>query len=183
MKTWTTVCAHVEPDSNTPTRGAGIRQRLRLALPAVPPEPFQLVSHNLRLKCAGRLRSSKRQIATPGAVGPGDRTQRPDPVGRRVDHLESLCVPIRATLRGHPRPHSFTGQRIADENHPALVVRHAATAVRGRSGDQRQIHCIVAGAGHWRRSSPSLCSASSPARVNRRCPVACHREPRAAVTS
>ncbi len=25
--------------------------------------------------------------------------------------------------------------------------------------------CIVAGAGHWRRSSPSLCSASSPARV------------------
>ncbi|PHO48802.1 hypothetical protein B6F22_14540 [Mycobacterium tuberculosis variant bovis] len=43
--------------------------------------------------------------------------------------------------------------------------------------------CIVAGAGHWRRSSPSLCSASSPARVNRRCPVACHREPRAAVTS
>ncbi|REA10454.1 hypothetical protein C3R28_14975 [Mycobacterium tuberculosis] len=43
--------------------------------------------------------------------------------------------------------------------------------------------CIVAGAGHWRRSSPSLCSASSPARVNRRCPVTCHREPRAAVTS
>ncbi len=158
---------YVRPDSNRQPVGPAstiCASPCQLCL-----EPFQLVSHNL-LPCAGRLRAANARSQHPAPSAPAIEHPATRSVGRRVDHLESLCVPVKlrcAVTRARTRSQTHGGRKP-----PALVVRRAA--VRGRSvtnvrftasspapkvtgaaPPHRFAHCIVAGAGHWRRSSPS----------------------------
>ena len=164
VKAGPTVRPDVQPNPGPPTGGAGSRKRFGSgvrAVPAISAEPFQLVRHDLRLERPGRVRDRERQVATAGTVHAGDRAQGRDPIGRRLDHLDNLCVPIRPAICGDSHPHPFAGQRVADEHHPAVVVRHAAAAVRRRTGVQRQFRtsgCGLLVQGQWRRSSSPILS-------------------------
>jgi hypothetical protein len=63
------------------------------------------------------------------AVGTGPLHPR----RRRLEHLDRVgAAEAGVPVLGHPHAHPLARQRVPDEDHPALVARHAVTAVRDR---------------------------------------------------
>lgn len=121
---------HVQAHPGAPPRRAGRPDLFGLTLPMVAAEAFELVGHHAALQAPHCGRCREGQVATARAVDPGDGAQRVDAVGRRLDDLDGLGMPMASPLLGHARIDYLAGQGIADEDHAPVVPGHTAATVR-----------------------------------------------------
>ncbi len=105
MKARPAVGRRVQPHPGPPAGGADVAHRLGgglvLVAPLVSAQPRQLVGDDGALQPAGGSRFGERHIAAPRAVHPGDRADRVDAIGRRLDDLDRVGVPERSVV-GRP---------------------------------------------------------------------------------
>ena len=162
METGTTIGTDIQSYPGSPALRVAGADRLGHAFPCVIPQPRKLIGDNVALDLACGRRSDEGHITATGAIHPGNRTQRLDPVIRRLKHLKSVSVPVRAALSGDPNPHQFFRQCVADEHHPAIVTGDATAAVGRRTGAQHQfIRRFGYHSTKPRRTSPgAFCSCS-----------------------
>src|SRR5829696_7060717 len=132
----------VEPHPRPPPGGADVSDRFGrrgvLIAPLIAAQPRQLVGDDGALQPAGGIGFGERQITTTCAVHARDRAQRVDPVGRRLDHLDNVGVPIRSVIADDTNLDSLIRQRVPHEHDPALMARNAAAPVGRWPGGERQ---------------------------------------------
>src|SRR5215208_926843 len=107
--------------------------RLNHVSPVDSRESAKLLSEDLGLQPALRSEIDVLEVAASAQPRTGDRARRSDPIRAGPQNLHRICPPVTImTVVGDLDLHSLTGQRVADEDHPALVSSYAVSAVGDR---------------------------------------------------
>jgi hypothetical protein len=104
--------------------------RLNHANPVDSRESAKLLSDDLGLQPALRSQIDVLEVAASAQAGTGDRARWSDPIRAGPQNPHRICPPVTImAVVGDLDLHSLTGQRVADEDHPALVSSYAVSAV------------------------------------------------------
>ncbi len=133
------VVGHVQADARAPAEPVGLvvaGERLHLDVHVDVRHAGERVDHDLPLELALVGEADVAELGAADAVlgGAVDGGLGPDvraAVRRRVEHLDRVGAPERLLgVLGAARPHPLAGDRVRDEDHPAVVPGHGDPSVR-----------------------------------------------------
>ena len=161
-----------ELDPGAPAQAVGVAgHRLDRHVQVEPGQPVQLLADDGGLELALVAQVGVLPVAPAAAAGTGERARRRPPVGGRLDHLDGVAEQeaVAHPAAGDPDPDTLPRQRVADEDHLAVVAGDAVAAVgdladlrledgvdQGLRGGRGGLRGLVSAA-HWpRRTEPAV---------------------------
>ncbi len=111
--------------------GEGLRtyENLVLIFRGETGQPAELFPDHLRLPSQLRVRVDVLQVAATAAARVGEAAGRLDPVRRGLVDLDRVGAQVSAVPLGDLRGDAFAGERVADEDHPAVRAAEPGDAV------------------------------------------------------